>query len=128
MKEFTLSNIDTSFSCYNRFAALYDDLSFTNEISVKTENPGILSVLRRNNFLANYGLIRELQRYPVDCPERACHDYIVGRLFHAVIVSLNLCNLLMYAMIEIIVVTGIDKEKGEKIWQSQKSMTKSTVC
>ena len=49
MKEFTLSNIDTSFSCYNRFAALYDDLSFTNEISVKTENPGILSVLQRNN-------------------------------------------------------------------------------
>ena len=49
MKDFTLSNIDTSFSYYNRFAALYDDLSFTNEISVRTENPDILSVLQRNN-------------------------------------------------------------------------------
>lgn len=86
MKDFTLSNIDTSFSCYNNFATLYkelkdvdfdtinihlerwfganmsavlggllDKLSFTNEISVKTENPDILSVLQRNNFLANYG-------------------------------------------------------------------------
>lgn len=86
MKEFILSNIDTSISCYNRFVQLYNDLqnsnfenihirlenwfganmcavlggildslSSTNEISVTSKNRDILSVLQRNNFLANYG-------------------------------------------------------------------------
>lgn len=86
MKEFTLKDIDTSFSCYNQFAKLYEQLknvdfdniciklenwfganmsavlgglldrvSFTNSISVTSKNPAILSILQRNNFLANYG-------------------------------------------------------------------------
>ncbi len=86
MKEFTLTDINTSFSCYNQFANLYkelkdvyfdtiniklekwfganmsaalggvlDKLDFTASINVSSKNEAILSILKKNGFLANYG-------------------------------------------------------------------------
>ncbi len=86
MKEFTLTDINTSFSCYNQFANLYkelkdvyfdtiniklekwfganmsaalggvlDKLDFTTSINVNSKNEAILSILKKNGFLANYG-------------------------------------------------------------------------
>lgn len=86
MKEFTLSNINTSFSCYNQFVNLYkqlknttfeniqinladwfganmsavlggilDKLSVTNSIEILSNNSKVISILKRNSFLANYG-------------------------------------------------------------------------
>lgn len=89
MKDFILTDIDTSFFCYNQFATLYkelkdvyfdtiniklqkwfganlsaalggvlDKLDFTNSINVTSKNDSILSILKRNGFLANYGYSR----------------------------------------------------------------------
>ena len=86
MKEFTLTDINTSFSCYNQFVNLYkelkdvyfdtiniklekwfganmsaalggvlDKLDFTASINVSSKNEAILSILKKNGFLANYG-------------------------------------------------------------------------
>ena len=86
MTDFVLTDINTSFSCYNQFVHLYNDLkdikfdaisinlrnwfganmsavlgglldkiSFTNSISVSSNNCKILSILKKNTFLANYG-------------------------------------------------------------------------
>lgn len=89
MKDFTLSNIDTSFSCYNQFVNLYkkskdiyfdtinislenwfganmsavlggilDKLNFTTSIGITSKSEAILSILKKNGFLANYGYER----------------------------------------------------------------------
>lgn len=89
MKEFTLTDINTSFSCYNQFANLYkelkdvyfdtiniklekwfganmsaalggvlDKLDFTTSINITSSNDGILTILKKNGFLANYGYAR----------------------------------------------------------------------
>lgn len=86
MKAFTLKSIDTSFSCYNQFTGLYNELkevefdtidihlegwfganmsavlggmldkvSVTNSTTISSRKPEILSILKKNNFLANYG-------------------------------------------------------------------------
>lgn len=86
MKEFTLTDINTNFSCYNQFVNLYkelkdvyfdtiniklekwfganmsaalggvlDKLDFTASINVSSKNEAILSILKKNGFLANYG-------------------------------------------------------------------------
>jgi len=86
VKEFTLTDINTSFSCYNQFVNLYkelkdvyfdtiniklekwfganmsaalggvlDKLDFTASINVSSKNEAILSILKKNGFLANYG-------------------------------------------------------------------------
>ena len=45
MKEFTLSNIDTSFSCYNKFATLYKELKDVDfdTINIHLEGGGALT-------------------------------------------------------------------------------------
>lgn len=86
MKEFTLTDIDTSFSCYNQFVNLYDQLkdvafesiainlndwfsanmsavlgglldkvSFTNTVSISSNKKEVITILKKNTFLANYG-------------------------------------------------------------------------
>lgn len=86
VKEFTLSDIDTSFNCYNQFVNLYtqlqdsvfdsikinlldwfganmsavlggllDKLSFTNTISISSNKSQVITILKKNTFLANYG-------------------------------------------------------------------------
>lgn len=86
MKEFCLSDINASISCYNQFANLYhelknvsfdivsihlekwfganmsavlggllDKIAVKNSVSVSSSNSAIVSILRKNNFLANYG-------------------------------------------------------------------------
>lgn len=91
MKEFCLSDIDASFSCYNQFVNLYrelknvnfdtvsiklekwfganmsavlggllDKIAVKNAVSVSSSNSAILSVLQKNNFLANYGYEKTL--------------------------------------------------------------------
>lgn len=86
MKEFTLTDIDTSFACYNQFVKLYNELrnvrfdnininlnkwfganmsavlggildkiALTNSMFISSNNSEIIKILRKNNFLANYG-------------------------------------------------------------------------
>lgn len=119
MKEFTLKNIDTSFSCYNQFINLYhelkdvefdavglhlegwfganmsavlggilDKVSVTNSIAISSRKSEILSILKKNSFLANYGhrvmpdtndtTIKYLKLKPVE--SRYFNSYIMTEL------------------------------------------------
>ena len=91
MKEFTLTDINTSISSYNQFVNLYkglkdvyfdtiniklekwfganmsavlggvlDKLDFTTSINVTSKNELILSILKKNGFLANYDMRKTL--------------------------------------------------------------------
>lgn len=119
MKEFTLTDINTSYSCYNQFANLYaklndidfenitinlnnwfganmsavlggilDKISILNSISIASNKSLILSILKKNNFLANYGYekvpdtngttIKYLKLKPTE--SRYFNDYVMNEL------------------------------------------------
>lgn len=119
MNSFILKNIDTSFSCYNQFSNLYNELkalefknitisleewfganmsavlggildkvSVTNSIEISSRKSEILTILKKNSFLANYGhrvlpdrndtTIKYLKLKPVE--SRYFNSYIITEL------------------------------------------------